>query len=133
MLDPYTAADLFHDGARVIGPLISSVTSLKDLKDVMTQDLSAEQTTALQSGIRIFFTEFTKEKQREIIDILVPVTDVKVGGNFVPLDSVFLPHFQGANGRMYKWLMFALQVQFADLSKGLGSVIGQLGHAPQSE
>lgn len=133
MLDPFTAADLFHDGARILGPLIGTAASLKDLKNILKSELDADQGAALQEGVAFFFKEFTKEKQREIISILAKVTDVQTGDGFPALDSVFLPHFQGATGRLYKWLFFALQVQFADLSKGLENAIGKFGQYLQPE
>ena len=133
MLDPFTAADMANDVARIMTPLLGGAMGLKDLQGLMDKEADPQQLAVLQTGLGAFFKEFTKEQQREIMSQLSKVTMVKRDGALMPLEEVFLIHFTGKIGAMYQWLAFALKVQFEDLFKGLGTVISRAVPIPQPE
>lgn len=129
MLDPFVAADMTNDLARVLSPLFGTALGAKDLASLMQTEADSSQIASVQGGLALFFKEFTKEKQREIMTQLSEVTTVKIGEATPYLSSVFNVHFKGRLKAMYEWLVFALKVQFADLFGGLGAVISQKGIA----
>jgi hypothetical protein len=110
MLDPFTGSDLLNDIAAIMVPAIAALDMKGDSSDVGGAETAAQ----------MFFSKFTKEKQREIINTLAKVTCVVSPSGAEPrLDTVFVVHFRGRLGAMYKWLFAALRVQFADFFDGM--------------
>lgn len=133
MLDPFTAGDMANDLGRICAPLLGGALGVKDLASLMKKEADPAQIAAIQKGLADFFKEFTKAQQRELMLELSKVTFVKEANAMVPLNEIFLLHFTGHIGRMYQWLFFAVQVQFADLFEGLGAAISSVVPTPQSE
>jgi hypothetical protein len=52
------------------------------------------------------------------VNELLPVSEFKDGNNWPQLKDQFEIHFMGKTGAMFKWLYFALEVQFADFLSG---------------
>jgi len=121
MLDPLVATDLLAGIGDMLGPSLAAIASglkgedqIKSVLDSTDAGL-ADFGPALERAVTEFFKRFSKAKQREVIAVLSRVTFVvKPGGEEPQLDKVFSAHFRGRIGSLYKWLGFALKVQFKD-------------------
>jgi len=120
MLDPLVATDLLADLGDILGsPLAalgSGIGGDDQIKALLDGGASEESFgPALERAVSEFFKRFSKGKQREIINTLAKVTFVEKGSGEAPrLDAIFAVHFRGRIGTLYKWLGFALKVQFRD-------------------
>lgn len=136
MLDPMVASDLLADLMAILAPAAASLGGLAALgKDVRSafNELSgpAEGSNPLldkvapgiERAAAAFFQRFDKQKQREMISILSKVTHVGIGEKKVPLDGVFSVQFRGKMGALYRWLWFALKVQYKDFFSSAGGAI----------
>lgn len=132
MLDPLTANDLLVDITKVVGPAIASI-----LASVLKSSNSQETLDQLLDGIKKkhnsdneipedllgdniersiigLIDKIDKDKLREIIKTMESVTSVRKGNNWPSLSSIFQILFRGKIKLMYRWLAFALRVQFQD-------------------
>lgn len=75
---------------------------------------------AFERAVLGFFGRFSKEKQRELIDIMAKQTMVINSGENTQqhLPGIFRAHFKGKIGEMYRWLAFAMKVQFKGFFTG---------------
>ena len=131
MLDPLTATDMVADLGFIFGPSLgalgsallketgSSADTFKKLMDEGGEGLG----DALEKAVLEFFARFDKSKQREFINTLADVTYVKQGDKEVKLSSILSIHFRGRIGSLYKWLGWALKVQFGDFFSPLRGAI----------
>jgi len=151
MLDPLTAADVLADLGFILAPVAGSIggvltkergASLGSLLDGVKGE--GEEGAGLGEGSSIdvafekavlgFFERFSKEKQREIIALMSKQTTVLMSDGKEPqLPTIFSMHFRGRLKSMYRWLVFAMRVQFKDFFDGWGTdmsaVLAQMGKA----
>lgn len=139
MLDPLVASDLVADIGAIIIPSLAAISgNVSGDKDQLAEVLGNPEAPAPDAGngyeraAVLFFQRFNKEKQREVIGILAKVTCLVLSDGKEPkLDSLFTIHFRGRIGAMYKWLGFALKVQFgdffSDIVPGIQAVAQKMG------
>ena len=144
MLDPLIATDLLADLGQIMAPTMGALGGLiaKEKGDALTKMLdgfNSEDNTsidvAVEKAIVGFFGKFTKEKQREIIGIMTKVTIIVLPDGKEPrLQDTFEVHFRGRILTLYKWLAFALKVQFQDFFSGfdISRVVRKVGRAVSS-
>lgn len=133
MLDPLTATDMVADLGFVFGPslgalggaLLSESGGGGDVVERFMQEGGESFGTALEKAVLEFFARFDKAKQREFINTLADVTFVKEGDKEVKLSAVLAIHFRGRIASLYKWLGWALKVQFGDFFSPFGTVIAR--------
>lgn len=124
MLDPMVSADLLLDLSTIFGPSLSIMGSgllkARNSKEALQQLMEGVGGTEdlvgmnLEKAISSLIERLSKEKQREIVGVLSGVTSVQKDDAWPSLESIFSIHFRGRLKAMYKWLAFALQVQFKD-------------------
>jgi hypothetical protein len=136
MLDPLIATDLLADLGKILGPSVAAMASglQGGGEDQITaildgqSDVTSSFGPSLERAIREFFERVSKEKQREFIATLAAVTVVvKDNGEAPALKAIFSVHFRGRIGALYKWLAFALKVQFQDFFSSIAPVIAAAG------
>lgn len=136
MLDPLVATDLLADMGQILAPTIGAIGGVfakekGDTLEKMFEGFDPEDKTnvdaAVEKAVMGFFQRFTKEKQREFIGILMKVTIVVMPDGKEPrLQDIFAVHFQGRVFTLYKWLGFALKVQFQDFFSGINVDISRV-------
>lgn len=128
MLDPLVATDMVADLGFLFGPSLGALggalmggasDGLQKLLDEGGQEFGA----AFEKAAIEFFARFDKTKQREFINTLANVTYVKTGDKEVKLDTILTVHFRGRIASLYKWLGWALKVQFGDFFSPLKTAI----------
>lgn len=134
MLDPLVATDLLADIGQVLAPSLGALGGIlaKEKGDTLSKVFDGfepeEQTnidSAVEKAVVGFFQKFTKEKQRELIGVLAKVTVIVMPDGKEPrLQDVMQIHFRGRLKTLYKWLAFALKVQFQDFFSGTEFDIG---------
>lgn len=131
MLDPLVATDMVADLGHLFGPslgalggalLSESGGAVQKLLDEGGENFGE----ALEKAVSEFFSRFDKAKQREFINILSEVTFVTQGDKEIKLNSIMAIHFRGRIGALYKWLGWALKVQFGDFFSPFGTVIARV-------
>lgn len=108
MLDPFVANKILVMLGKILGPSLGSLT------DVVSDDTDAQ---ALNNAAGGLFERLDESQLRWLIDELSKVTSVRsptTKDQEPQLNRVFQIHFRGRISSMYKWLWFALKVQFAD-------------------
>lgn len=135
MLDPLVATDLVTDLCKMLAPVLGPLGGIlvKEKGDVLNKMLDGfepEDNTnvdkAIERAVLGFFNMLDKVKQREMIAIMSKVTVLVCDDGKEPqLTRVFSKHFQGRLKALYKWLLFALKVQFRDFFSGTDLDIGQ--------
>ena len=165
MLDPLIAADIIADLGFILAPVAGAIggvvvkekgTSLGSLLDGTgaadlgesggedgelddDEDMSGSNIdVAFERAVIGFFGRFSKAKQRELIDIMMKQTSVIMPDGKAPaLASIFRVHFKGRIAAMYRWLGFAMKVQFKDFFTGPGggisAALAQVTRAAASE
>jgi hypothetical protein len=136
MLDPLLATDLLTDLCQLLAPALGALGGVlvKERGDVLQKALDgfdADEKTnidvAFERAVLGFFGRLDKAKQREWIAMLTKVTMLVLPDGKEPmLSPIFLKHFQGRVFAMYKWLAFALKVQYRDFFSGTDLGIGQI-------
>lgn len=113
-LDPLVANDILVDILKVVGPALGAMDD-------------GASDTMVEGSFRGLFERLDKAKLREIISILAKVTSVNLpGGESPQLPAIFTLHFRGKLGLMYRWLGFALRVQFGDFFDSAAPAIARL-------
>ncbi len=129
MLPATTGLDVFLDLARIVGPAIGVVFDGADLKELDTIGDLAFSGDVFEKAARQIFQAEEKETVKATIKILAAHTHV----DGKKLGDTFEAHFQGKIGEMFKWLVFALEVNysdFLDVSRiSLGRAIAAKGEA----
>lgn len=132
MLDPLVATDMLADLGKILGPSMAAMAAGlgKGGQDQISavieggNDASEAFGPGLERAIAGFFERVSKEKQREFINTLAAVTFVvKDNGEAPALKAIFAVHFRGRIGALYKWLGFALRVNFQDFFSSMAPVI----------
>ena len=140
MLDPFEANDILVDIGHIIGPSVGALFAAHssdglNMSSMLDVDPDSEMVNSAIGGL---FQRIEKQKMRELIQKLSKVTEVSSSGNGKTprLNTVMALHFRGRLGAMYKWLWFALKVQYADFFESAGSAIahaGELAKAAMSQ
>jgi len=138
MLDPLKASDILADLGYLLAPVVGSLggTLVKEKGDLLERamdgfgdDDKTSIDTAIERAVTGFFDRFSKDKQRELMDLMAKQTMVIMGDGKEPrLSDMFSTHFRGRVKSMYRWFFFAIKVQFKDFFTGLD---GDIGHAVQ--
>lgn len=141
-IDPLTATDITVDLAKLFGPVIAafggSVLSSPDTKGKLKAILdgkpgAGEDGEPLQDGtpqaveraLAGLFENLSKEQVRYLIGVMMPVTEVKKGDKWPSLETIFEIHFRGDPAGIFKWLGFAMQVNFRGFFSGMAGAIGR--------
>lgn len=126
MLDPFTAFDMVHDLAKILGPSLAALASGYEQGEGDSADVKGEQ---LEKAITAFVQNVSREKQREFVHELAKITlVVKENGAEPSLLSIYPVHFRGRLAAQYKWFGAALKSQFWDF---FSQVIPAIGAAVQ--
>lgn len=136
MMDPLLATDLLTDLCQLLAPALGALGGVlvKEKGDVLQKALDGFEESdktnidvAFERAVLGFFGRLDKTKQREWIDMLAKVSVLITSEGKEPgLSTVLRKHFQGRVFAMYKWLAFALKVQFRDFFSGTDLGIGQI-------
>jgi len=130
MLDPMTANDLLIDIGGAIGPALGAFAGASDGNDLLDSTMDGEK---LGDGVALLFKGLDKAIVRRAIQSLSEVTTVTGKGKLNQIQAI---QFRGKIGTMYKWLGFALKVQYSDFLGSMRDVIalaGRPGAVPRSE
>jgi len=104
----------------VIGPVIDKMYGGAQSKEILEQEVTGEffskAASALFSGLDVVITE-------KIIEAMKNKTHVQGEKGLVPLAPIFDIFFLGKIDLMYKWLLYAMQVQWGKCFTALGSMI----------
>lgn len=140
MLDPLIAADIIADLGFLFAPIIGSIggvaakergdligsimgsDEIEGLEGMEEHDLSGSSIdSAIERAVMGFFGRFSKAKQRELFNLLIPMTRiVDLEDSSEPkLSANFTSHFRGRPKAMYLWFAFAMRAQFKDFFSGL--------------
>ena len=137
MLDPLIASDILVDLGKTLGPalgalgqsLLKSENTKEAFRQLMDGVKKGEEEGSLDNNAKGAIGDLLgdslegamiglvdrveKHKLREIITTMAEVTSVELKpGEWPGLPSIFTVHFRGRVGAMYKWLGFALRVQY---------------------
>ncbi len=138
MLDPLVASDVLIDIGKVLAPALGAIGgfALGD-KDAVAKLLDGEDgaegekesesrlSPAFERAVIGLVDRLDKAKLREIVDLLAKVSFLVGSEGEAQLRTVFPVHFRGRLKTMYRWLAFALEVQFADFFETIGPAIGR--------
>lgn len=132
MLDPLLATDMVADLGQIFGPSLGALggaflsdSSGEGLKKLFEEG-GQEFGDALEKAVVEFFARFSKTKQREFINTLADVTYLVQGDKEVKLNSILSIHFRGRIAALYKWLAWALKIQFNDFFAPFGTAIDRV-------
>lgn len=141
-IDPMTATDITVDLAKLFGPIIAvvggTILSEKDTKGKLKAILDGEKpkddegnvvddgtAQAIERALGGLFEKLSKEQVRYLISVMSPVTEVRQGDKWPQLDSIFTVHFRGDPAGIFRWLGFAMQVNFRGFFSGIAGAIGR--------
>jgi hypothetical protein len=152
-LDPFTANDMLVLISKTIGPALGefaggAMANPKAIASLLTEDgegereegiggdteeSSGELGRGLASAIRDLCSRLEAKDLRWMMEQLSEVSEVKVDEETWPtLKRHFQVTFRGKPGLMYKWLWFALEVNFADFFASVRSAIAPFGRLVKS-
>lgn len=137
MLDPLIANDLLVDIGKTLGPalgaLLASILKAKDSKAAFSQlldgvrglpgmemDDDTQEAVSdligdgLERALVGLIDRIEKGKLRDVISIMESVTSVRKGNDWPQLGTLSTVLFRGRLKLMYKWLAFAIRVQYRD-------------------
>lgn len=138
MLDPLVATDMVADLGYLFGPSLGALGGAlmgdtgEGIKKLLSEGGEAFAAAFEKAAIE-FFGRFDKAKQREFISLLSDVTYVRSGETEVKLSSVLTVHFRGRVSSLYKWLGWALKVQFGDFFSPLKTAISHAVRTAQEQ
>lgn len=145
MLDPMIAADIIADLGFLLAPVIGSIggVAVKERGDLLGNmmdgigdlgdgvDAESSIDSAIERAILGFFGRFSKAKQRELFNHLIPMTEImKPDGKTPKLSAEFSMHFRGRPKAMYQWFAFAMKAQFKDFFSGLEGAMSRVLKKP---
>ena len=110
MLSATTGLTTFLRLVRICGPAIGIAikgVGLKDLKSIGDIELDSIDFEAIARQI------FQSEEEETILDITAKLAE-KTFVEGQPLQPMYEVHFQGKIGKLFRWLTFALEVNFSD-------------------
>lgn len=126
MLDPLVANDLLVDILKTAGPALAALlapvvkapdsgAAFRDLLDGSSGgETPAFDGEGIERAIVGLVDRLEKPKLREVISTLEGVTSVRKGDGWPQLSTVAPMLFRGRLKLMYRWLAFALRVQYQD-------------------
>lgn len=137
MLPPLEAHDMLVDLGVSVLPSLGNVfaafvgtedpeqsSEAKDLWEAIQDASNPDQMAKAFESLAVSLAK-NKGLFRDMIDKLSRQTMVRLDDDREPrLSDVFNTHFRGQLPAMYKWLAFALEVQFGNFSELVGSVTG---------
>lgn len=126
MLSATAGLDTFLDLARIAGPAVGIFlkgAGLKDLKSV--GDLDLDKIDFEKMAIHLF-----KAEEKETITTIVAKLVEKTFVDGKPLAPIYDMHFQGKIGELFKWLAFAMEVNFGDF---FGDFLTSMGEVKADE
>lgn len=115
--------------ARAIVPAVAALVGDKtdgggvsgsELQGLMGKKVDA---AGLQKALDSLFANLPDTRIDEIMQLLSQHTDIygpEYGDQGAPLDKQFDEHFAGRYKAMYRWLLFAVRVNFQDFFDGFG-------------
>lgn len=118
MLPPLVANDVLIDIGKVLAPALGKATGALDAAADGLFDMDVDDPTISQ-GIAALAEQITKAKMRELINTMANVTHC----DGTPLPKTMEVVFRGDLPLMYRWLWFALEVNFKNFTDWLGSAI----------
>lgn len=145
MLDPLVAQDLWLDLVKALTPAIEKAAAKASfdtggdsgLQNIIAQLLDGpEGMRAVASGFAELAQRLTPVQMRNMCETFARVTFYSSNGSqWPPLAESFNVHFRGRLDEMYRWLWFALKVNFGPLFKRTGLDIEDGGRfdTPQSQ
>lgn len=126
------ALKMFTTLAKMLAPALAKAAESMPtggFKSLSTVDLSSLN---IGTAVEALVDRLDEPKITEIIDTLAGVTECNDGGDKWPqLSGVFDIHFAGKMSSLFKWLAFALEVQFGDFFDAFGSLAQKVG-SPKS-
>lgn len=112
--------------AKVLGPgLGKGLDSVLQAKGGgKLAELLEADTSKLQLGpaVEALVDRLDEPTVEAVVNQLADATVLVLGDKAPQLSAVFDAHFAGKLGQMFKWLAFALEVQFGDFFGALGSL-----------
>ncbi len=140
MLDPLTATDLLADIVGILGPALAALSGASGERDALAEALGSDPASAtLSPGSSVaveraavsFFARFSKVQQRQLIEAMSKVSFATVRGENDAEKEVQLSTagamslvFRGRISLLYRWLGFALKVQYSDFFTAAGAALG---------
>ncbi len=141
MLDPLTSADILLDIVKTIAPAAGAFgamfaskgnkTSISSILDGESEESGGfgGNPESIERAIVGLIDRLERDKLHEIIEHMAKVTSFSKGDNKWPeLSTAFNIHFRGHTAEMFKWLGFALKVQYGSFFSSQG---GGILHAVQ--
>jgi hypothetical protein len=113
MLAPSVSLDLGVEIGKVLGPAFGALidkASATEAKDVLDTDVN------FADAAKLLFQNLEKGMLQNVILKLASVTHA----DGTPLDKIWEIHFRGKLGSLFKWMGFALKVQYSDFLEGAG-------------
>jgi hypothetical protein len=141
-IEPLTATDIAVDLAKMFAPVLASfggsILSSSDTKKQLRGLLDGDEEEAMQGAsesieraILGLLGNLSKDQMRFLISTMAPVTEVQKGQSWPSLESVFPVHFRGRPSAIFKWLAFAMRVNFKGFFSDITSVINRV--VPQQD
>ena len=102
---------MFRQVGTVVGPGFGGLASSGG--SLLEMDIASE---GFIKAVGLLLENYDSPVVDEIVRKMAEVTrvDPNGGDQFVPLPGVYEVHFQGKMKALHQWLLFGLQVQFAD-------------------
>jgi hypothetical protein len=118
------AENVLIDLLKLLGPSAAASVGEMDLSGGLAafgdKPLSAG---VLVSGIRELADRLDKETYHRVCDTLAKVTDVQRGDKWPQLSGIADELWRGRIQHKWKWLKFALEVQYADFFGGWAALV----------
>lgn len=119
MLPPLDANDILIDIGKAIAPAIGkAANALGAAADADLLDLDVDN-PQISAGIAALAEQITKEKMRDLIRKMASVSHC----DGTPLPKTMEVVFRGDLPLLYRWLWFALEVNFKNFTDWLGGAI----------
>jgi hypothetical protein len=128
MLDPDKAMKHSLSLLKIIGPGAGAIADLKQSGGLENVESIGDLDWGDDGFQRLFSAILDKidsEFLLELINDLSEVSEVEPGGNLQACRALL---FRGKTALQFKWLWFALKVNYQDFSGALGSVFGPQGN-----
>jgi hypothetical protein len=121
MLPPRVARTMLVEMAKVLAPVLTSIAPGGSVKDLLGANIDLG---TIATGLT---DRLSPQMLDDHMNKLASATQVKEGGD---LSKIFDIHFRGEIGRMFKWYIFALKVNFGNFTSALESVSSSLQSIP---
>lgn len=126
MLSATAGLDTFLDLARIAGPALGIIVKGVGLKDIKSiGDIELDNIDFEAAARQIFQSE-----EKETITTIVAKLAEKTQVDGKPLANIYDVHFQGKIGELFRWLAFAMEVNFGDF---FGDFLTSMGEVQEPE